>query len=193
MESIAIFQNVKYEMSVLLKPLDVVVAVKAAVLAAPRWTIAEMAEHLGMDSGQVFRAARHASKAALLFTEPERGRLQYRPHRAALTELLVHGAKYMFVPSHGRLTRGMPTAHAAPILRSRIAVGDEPPPVWPTADGDTRGESFEPLHRCVPVAAARDRRFYDAMALVDAIRGGRARERELAVRLLPEVLGGDHE
>ena len=36
--------------------------------------------------------------------------------------------------------------------------------------------SLEPIHRWVPIAAARDRRFYDAMALVDAIRSGRDHE-----------------
>ncbi len=177
----------------LLKPLDVVVAVKAAVLDTERWTIAEMVQHLGMDNAQVFRAVRQAAAASLLIIDPEQGRARYRPHRAALVELLVHGLKYMMVPSRGRATRGVPTSHAAPILAKKIAAGTDLPPVWPTPDGATRGESFEPLHRCVPIASARDSRFYDAMALIDAIRGGRARERNLAVSLLPKVLGVERE
>jgi hypothetical protein len=32
-------------------------------------------------------------------------------------------------------------------------------------------------------------RFYEAMALIDAIRGGRARERAIAAELLPGVIG----
>jgi hypothetical protein len=149
-----------------------------------------MCEHLGMDNAQVFRAVRQAATASLLIAEPEKGRSQYRPHRAALLELLVHGLKYAMIPARGRTTRGVPTAHAAPILSKKIAAGSDPPPVWPTPDGAVRGESFEPLHRCVPVAAARDPNFYDAMALIDAIRGGRARERSIAALLLPKVLGG---
>lgn len=176
----------------LLKPLDVVVSVKAAVLPEPRWTIAEMVEHLGMDNAQVYRAAKNAAKAGLLIADPSAKGVQ-TPNRAALLELLIHGVKYTMVPARGRLTRGMPTAHAAPVLADRIAADDEPVPVWPTPDGTVRGESFEPLHRCVPVAAARDPRFYAAMALVDAIRDGRARERKLAAKLLPEVIGAEHE
>ena len=47
----------------------------------------------------------------------------------------------------------------------------------------------EPLHRCVPGAAMRDAKLYDLLALIDAVRVGQARERELArkgleVRLL---------
>ena len=177
----------------LLKPLDVVVSVKAAVLADSRWTIAQMAEHLGMDNAQVFRAVRQAAVAKLLVAEPAKGRSEYRPHRAALLELLIHGLKYMVVASHGPITSGMPTSYAAPILAGRFAANADPVPVWPTPDGTVRGESFEPLHRCVPLAANRDARFYDAMALVDAIRSGRARERALAAKLLPKVLGAERD
>ena len=171
-----------------LKPLDVVVSVKAAVLPEPRWTIAQMAEHLGMDNAQVFRAARSAATAKLLIADPSASRGGYLPNRVALLELLIHGVRYMMVPARGRLTRGMPTAYAAPILAGRIAQGTDPVPVWPTPDGSVRGESFEPLHRCVPIASARDPRFYDVMALVDAIRDGRARDRAIATKLLREVL-----
>lgn len=172
----------------LLKPLDVVVSVKAAVLEVPRWTIAQMAQYLGMDTAQVFRAARGATAARLLVADPTATRAAYLPNRAALLELLVHGLKYMAVPDRGRLTRGIPTGHAAPILSDRLVAGDEPPPVWPHPNGKVRGESFEPLHRCVPAASLSDDRFYAAMALVDAIRGGRARDRALASKLLEGVL-----
>lgn len=176
-------------MSVLLKPLDIVVSIRAAVLQEPRWTIAQMAQHLGMDSAQIFRAARGATAARLLVADPTATRAGYLPNRAALLEFLVHGLKYMAVPARGRLTRGVPTAHAAPILADRLVAGDEPPPVWPHPTGKVRGESFEPLHRCVPTASLGDVRFYAAMALVDAIRGGRARDRALASKLLEEVIG----
>lgn len=188
-ENIDLFQIVKYEIGVLLKPLDVVVSIKAAVLEEPRWTIAQMSRYLGMDSAQIFRATRGATAARLLVANPAATRAGYLPNRAALLELLVHGLKYMAVPARGRLTRGVPTAHAAPILDHRLIAGDEPPPVWPHPAGTVRGESFEPLHRCVPAASLSDGRFYAAMALVDAIRGGRARDRALASKLLEEVIG----
>lgn len=175
----------------LLKPLDVVVSIKAAILDEPGWTMAQMASHLDVAPAQVFRAARQAATANLLAGERIKGRIQYRPHRAALLELLLHGIKYMVVPARGRNTRGLPTAHAAPIMAGRIVAGSDPVPVWPVADGTVRGESFEPLHACVPFAARADDRFYAALALIDAIRGGRARERSIAAKLLPEVLGAD--
>jgi len=40
--------------------------------------------------------------------------------------------------------------------------------------------SFTPLHKNVPQAALEDAKLYELLALVDALRDGRARERELA-------------
>jgi hypothetical protein len=85
----------------------------------------------------------------------------------------------------------MPTAHAAPVLKKVIAGTKNAPPVWPDPEGTVRGESFSPLYKSAPKAAAQDSRLYDALALFDAIRGGAAREREVAARMLKEMLAGD--
>lgn len=110
------------------------------------------------------------------------------PNRAALLEFLTHGIKYAFPAKRGNLTRGMPTAHGAPPLAALIDSGGEPLPVWPDPEGEVRGESFEPLYRSAPKAARRDPQLYEILCLVDAIRGGRARERTLAEKLLRERL-----
>lgn len=54
------------------------------------------------------------------------------------------------------------------------------PPVWPWPEGNTRGVGLEPLYRKVPPAALRDLELYELLPLVDAIRDGRARERQIA-------------
>ena len=112
--------------------------------------------------------------------------LQY----AALLEFLVHGVKYAFPPKRGALTRGMPTGYAVPPLNKVIVGSSEPPPVWPFAKGTVRGEEFEPLYPSVPQAAARDPKLYELLALVDAVRDGRARERNLAAKELEARLAG---
>ena len=53
--------------------------------------------------------------------------------------------------------------------------------MWPDAEGTVRGEGLRPLYRSVPGAARRDPGLYELLALVDAIRSGRARERKIAV------------
>jgi len=76
------------------------------------------------------------------------------------------------------------TDYAAPPLKDAIASGDELPPVWPWRDGDTRGIALQPLYKTAPVAALQDPFLYELLALVDAIRDGRARERKIAEKEL---------
>jgi hypothetical protein len=85
-------------------------------------------------------------------------------------------------------TRGVPTSYAAKPLKKSIVPGDEPPPVWPFAEGPVRGYAFSPLHKNVPKAALADPQLYELLALVDALRDGKARERELAARELSKRL-----
>ena len=69
-----------------------------------------------------------------------------------------------------------------------IVGSSEPPPVWAHAEGKVRGYAFAPLYPTVPAAALRDSRLYELLALVDAIRDGRARERNLAAKELESRL-----
>ena len=61
-----------------------------------------------------------------------------------------------------------------------IDAGSEPPLLWPLPEGQQRGVSLEPLHKNAPAAALRDPFLYEMLALIDALREGRARERKLA-------------
>jgi hypothetical protein len=66
------------------------------------------------------------------------------------------------------------------------------PLVWPWHDGNTRSARLEPLYKRVPYAALRDPALYQLLALVDAIRDGRARERNMAERDLVHRLEAIH-
>ena len=103
-----------------------------------------------------------------------------RPNTSAAEEFLVHGAKYMFPAVRGGVTRGMLTSYAAPPLNRHISLGRDLPPVWPFAMGKHRGVSLQPLYATVPLAAQADPRLYELLALLDALRDGRARERSFA-------------
>ena len=61
-------------------------------------------------------------------------------------------------------------------------------PVWPDPDGEHRGYEFKPLCRSAPFAARKDAGLYEWLVLADALRGGRARERELAAKIVRERL-----
>ena len=55
-------------------------------------------------------------------------------------------------------------------------------------EGAIRGYALAPLYPTVPQAAAKDVRLYESLALLDAIRDGRARERNLATKELESRL-----
>lgn len=161
----------------ILKPQDVVVVLKLSVLGPGVWTYQQLSIQLFMSQSEVHAAVRRAVGARLM---SDSGIGTGRPVRAALLEFLLHGVQYAYPPDLGSLTRGMPTGYAAPPLSKAILGSSEPPPVWPYAEGSVRGIAFEPLYPTVPQAAAQDQKLYELLALVDAIRGGRARERNLA-------------
>jgi len=106
-----------------------------------------------------------------------------------LLEFLVHGLKYTCPPVLGAIARGMPTAHAALPLRE-LVTSDEPI-VWPDPEGELRGQTLQPLYPRVVLACRRDAELHAALALIDALRVGRARERRLAEQFLRETLGAD--
>ena len=167
-----------------LKPQDVVVVLKLLGYTANRPSFAQMAKDLVLSPSEVHAAVKRAHAAHLLHG-PE---LANRPIVSALEEFLVHGLKYAFPAERGGPSRGIPTSYAAEPLNRIIAPGDEPIPVWPYPKGDSRGTAFRPLYKSLPAAALRDPLLYQELALIDAIRDGRARERNLAEQELKKLL-----
>lgn len=167
-----------------LKPQDVLILLKLLALSGKPWTVRSLVPELFLSYGEIHAGLKRA-EAARLFDSRRR-----RPVRRALEEFLVHGVKYAYSPDRGGLTRGLPTGYAAPPLRNIIVQSDEPPPVWPDPLGERQGYAFSPLYRSAPQAASVDPKLYELLALVDAIRDGRARETELAVRELKARLAG---
>ncbi len=169
----------------ILKPQDVVVLLKLVAIGQEPWTFQRLAVELSISQSEVHAGVRRAVAARLM---SDATTASGRPVREALLEFLVHGVKYAFPPERGALTRGVPTGYAAPPLNKLIVGSSDPPPVWPYAEGSVRGLAFAPLYPSVPVAALQDSRLYELLALVDAIRDGRARERNLAAKELESRL-----
>jgi hypothetical protein len=169
----------------ILKPQDVVILLKLVALGPGTWTYQRLAVELSISQSEAHAGVRRAVAARLMSDTITAGG---RPMFPSLAEFLVHGVRYAYPPKRGELTRGMPTAYAAPPLEKVLVQPHEPPPVWPYAEGTVRGYSFEPLYPSVPAAAARDAKLYELLALVDAVRDGRARERNMAARELEKRL-----
>lgn len=165
----------------ILKPQDVVIMLKLVALGPQPWTYQRLAVELAMSQSEVHAGVRRAVAARLMSDATTSAG---RPILPALKEFLIHGVRYAYPPERGELTRGIPTGYAAPPLNTLIVQPGEPPPVWPYAEGTVRGYRFAPLYPSVPVAAMRDPQLYELLALLDALRDGRARERALAAKEL---------
>jgi hypothetical protein len=161
-----------------LKPQDVMILLKLVAIQEKEWTYNGLAVDLGMSPSEVHAASKRALAAQLVIKRD--GSLV--PNVRNLEEFLVHGLRYVFFPVWGGMTRGMPTLFGASPLAESIVPSAEPLPVWPDPEGDAYGSSFLPLYKSAPKAARMDAALYELLVLVDAIRGGNARERNMGIK-----------
>ena len=160
----------------ILKPQDIFIMLKLVVWNRPKWSYPALSHELSMSASEVHAAVKRAAAARLMDLDRK------IPVKSNILEFLIHGVKYAYPPDRGGITRGIPTGYAAQPLRDLIMQPDEPPPVWPDPEGQVRGYEFSPLYSSVPNASKVDPKLYELLALVDAIRDGRARERKIAIK-----------
>jgi hypothetical protein len=130
----------------------------------------------GLSQGEVHNAVRRLRDARLVLADAP------RVHRGALLQFLGSGVQYAFPAEAGAESRGVPTAHSAGTLAAEFGTAD--PLVWPSVGGLFRSASVEPLYAAAPATATRNPPLYELLALVDAVRLGRVRERTRAKQLL---------
>lgn len=172
-----------------IKPQDIVVLVKILVAQSNvHWSQNSLARELCLSPSQINMAFKRLVTAGLM--TPYHPPSKPQPIIQACEEFFVHGLKYIFPAKLGEIARGIPTSYAAPILNEDIIAGNDPVPVWPYAEGEMRGVTLKPLYSSVPEAVIKhpDPLFYDMLALLDAIRSGRAREKQIAIQELSNIL-----
>lgn len=162
-----------------LHPIDIPVAIQIAF--APGATYDVIGSAVGVDGATAFRSSRRLEQARFLLSG------ERRVAKSTLTEFVLHGLRYVFYPVLGAESLGVPTAYSAPPLAEEIASSDVL--VWASMEGWVRGQSLQPLYDGAPLLPKRNPRLYHALALVDALRVGRARERTRAAQLLQAMLG----
>ena len=141
-----------------------------------------MADPLALEPQGIYRVVRRRAPSA-----GAAGESPVRPHAHNLAEFALHGAKYAFPGVKKPTTVGVPTSHSAPAFEGVFAPGSAEF-VWPHPNGSVRGVGVEPLHPCVPFAATQDARLYEMLALFDALRVGKARERGMALERLQALI-----
>ena len=159
-----------------MKPQDIVVLSKIISIGNDGFIQMALAQTLYMSQSEISGSLARSSYAGLLINQNQ------QVNRKLFFDFIQHGLAVVFPQHPGAIARGTPTAHSAPPLDAEI-LSDETY-VWPYAKGNSRGQIITPLYPTVPQAVALDSHLYELLALMDAVRVGRARERNLALTIL---------
>lgn len=147
------------------------------------WSYRSLAHRLCVPHSLVQRGLARAQDADLY--SPER-REVHAPH---FEEFAIHALRFVAPAQLGALAPGVPAAWAAEPMASAIRSSDEePPPVWPYAQGRVRGQAIEPLHPAAPEAVEGWPELGEILALLDSLRAGDPRVRRVAEDLLVRLL-----
>ena len=186
-KKLALFANREYRMHMQLKPQDILIVLKILLKAQKgySWSYSQLAGELCMSPSEVHAGVKRAVESRLI----DRHNMVVR---RALEEFLIHGLKYVFPVKYGGSARGIPTSYAGPPLNDMVSFQELFIPVWPHPEGEVQGMEFSPLYKSAPDAALLDKELYEYLVLIDAVREGRARERNLAIDELKKRLHCDY-
>jgi hypothetical protein len=100
---------------------------------------------------------------------------------------LEWGVPFFLPPVQGPDVLGVPTAWGHPQVSLHLRGSNRRTPVWPSDVGEAMGPSLSPLYRTVPLVVRDNPRLHAALAAVDLLRLGGAREKEAAIIVLGEL------
>lgn len=164
-----------------LRPQDIVLAIKMSLEKGPAKSNVQMAHELRISPAEAYNSVIRLRSARLLDSED-------RPILRNLKNLIVHGIPYFYPAEVGSLVRGISVAHSGPILRDILKQSKDDKYVWPDPDGKELGQAIKPLFKSIPQAAKMDAKLYEVLSLIEALRVGKTRERELAEKHLAGAL-----
>lgn len=168
-----------------IKPQDVLLLLKlASSQDAHKLNQIQLSRQLHMSQSEISAGLKRAAEARLLIPSSQ------RVMKLNFTDFLIHGLPFVFPAKPGPIDRGIPTSHSAPPLNKKIISGDNDKYVWPDVDGKVMGQTILPLYFSAPAAAKEDPKLYELLAMVDALRVGRAREVTMAREEIKKRLKG---
>lgn len=164
-----------------MRPQDIVVLLKKITSEGKDMLNKDLAVSLGISASEISEALERCRIASLVDISKKRVQV------LALKDFLVYGLGYVFPAQPGAVVRGVPTAVSASPIKDKINGGSEVF-VWPYKKGSVRGQSIEPLYSSVPEAVGKDDELYKLLVIIDTLRMGRVREKEVAIAELEKFL-----
>jgi len=181
--------------SMIIKPQDTLIALKycsierqagiglAGTGLSSVFSIRDLAEVIGISHGEISRSTQRLEKAQLVSI---RGGIFAVARN--LNEWLCYGIRYYCPLERSGYGRGIGTGWNCQLIKSEM-LPPQPGWVWASSQGDKEAELIVPFHNSVPLAASYDPWLYQALSLVEVIRGGKPRELAIARELLAAHLG----
>ena len=159
-----------------MRPQDIALLLKLLLWEGKKWMKKDLASELFISPAEVGHSLKRSSMAGLV-TPDER-----KIMKKAFRDFLIYGFSFVFPVKPGSITKGMPTAHSAPVLNKLIVSGEAV--VWPYPEGKMKGQAIIPLYQGAIKASIHDEKFYELLCLCDTLRIGKLREREIAKEIL---------
>ena len=161
----------------LLKPQDTLLVLKYWSIKAQgqRLSVREKAESIKVSIGEISKSTRRLIAAHLVVERDG----EFNVEKTALLEWLAYGVRYAYPMESIGYGRGMPTSWNCPRVKTEV-VPPDPPIAWSVSGGKVEGTLISPIHESVPFAASNDELLYEALSLIEAIRGGKPRELAIA-------------
>ncbi len=199
----------------ILKPLDIVVALKIGVneksarlllnevsaeesIPISTNSVSDLSADLFKSKGDISRSIHRLIHLGLIGERQPRdndvlssNRKYYSVQRNALSDLLCNGVRHVFAPEKVGYGRGVPTGWNCPLIFSPMNP-PETPMVWQAAGGSVQGELIEPLYARCQDAALKDSELYELLSLIDILRTGKPRELVYAKDLMHDSVMGLH-
>jgi hypothetical protein len=166
-----------------MKPQDILVLV-GVLIADEGWRHVDLAHMLHLSQSEVTNSLERSRIAGMIADDKR------TVFGKALLEFIEHGLRYVFPARPGPIARGVPTAYSTEPLAKVIRADETDVLVWPCLAGNVRGQTVEPLYPSLPEAALANRSLHAVMSLIDAVRVGQARERQLAMHMLQTLVYG---
>ncbi len=167
-----------------MRPHDIAVLLKVAIMPHD-WLNKDLAESLYISTSEITESLNRSKIAGLIDSS--------KKHVFAnnLIDFVAYGLPYVFPTEIGTLVRGIPTAHSAPVFNNKIISNETL--VWADSKGSAKGQAVEPLYPNALLAIKKDSTFYDVLAILDAIRIGKVREKKIGIEMLRNILKSENE
>jgi len=164
-----------------LKSQDILILLMIITIKKENWVLSEVATTLDISLSETSQALERCRICGLIDSSKKKvNRLNFR-------EFLIYGLKYVYPAQIGSQVRGIATGYSAEPIKSKLSESNENL-VWAYYKGSRRGNSVKPLYPTVPKIIDNNKELYELLVIVDTLRVGKVREREIAIEELDKRL-----